>query len=154
MNLKQRDFEVLQMESPNLPTKDLESQHLIANKSRFTWFYDKQKTDNLRNFGRTWAFCFYNSEPLITIGPHCKFLLFLTLFFNIIGYLFSIMWFIGFLMQEFMTMFVLNEFSNFSRFLTKMLGFTALGAYCVTSIKNPGIYKRNMMVIDSQSNKK
>lgn len=72
MNLNKRDFEVLRLEPSIFSMKDLESQQFILTKNRFTWFYDKQKTDNIRNFGRNWVFCFYNSEPLISIGPHCK----------------------------------------------------------------------------------
>ena len=68
-----RDFEVLKMESPRLNPVDIESQKIISKKkSRFSFFYDKQKTDDFRNFGRNYVFCFYNSEPLITIGPHCN----------------------------------------------------------------------------------
>ena len=26
-----------------------------------------------RHFGNNWALFFYKGEPLITIGPHCKF---------------------------------------------------------------------------------
>jgi len=74
MNLNKRDFEVLHMESAQLSSRDLESQHFSMKKTRFSWFSNKQKTDTFRNFGRNWVFCFINSEPLISIGPHCNFL--------------------------------------------------------------------------------
>lgn len=81
MSLNKRDFEVFQM-IPSSDFPDLESNGLITStaKPKFTWFIDKKKSDDkYRNFGRSWVFCFYNSEPLISIGPHCKYSLFLSI---------------------------------------------------------------------------
>ena len=33
----------------------------------------KKPTKNLYKFGHTWAFWYKNGEPVIIIGPHCKY---------------------------------------------------------------------------------
>lgn len=72
LDLNKRDFEVINIEKKEAFNFNPPNQRLFK-RSRFSWGYEKHKLGYYRNFGRIWAFCFWDSEPIITIGPHCNF---------------------------------------------------------------------------------
>lgn len=58
------------------------------------------------------------------------------------------MWIGGFILQRFFNTFVLKIINrnNESFLLTPFVSYLALISYAITALKNPGIYKRNMVV--------
>lgn len=57
-------------------------------------------------------------------------------------------------MQVFINTLVVNEFPSQFSLLTKLISYCALAFYLLTALKNPGIYRRNLIVFDSQGHKK
>lgn len=64
------------------------------------------------------------------------------------------MFVIGIFMQAFINTLVVNEFPAHSSLITKMISYCALAFYLLTALKNPGLYRKNMIVFDSQGHKK
>ena len=58
------------------------------------------------------------------------------------------MWIGGFILQRFFNTFVLKVINrnNDNLLLTPLVSYLALISYAITALKNPGIYKRNMVV--------